>query len=423
MTAGQFLKLSICKVWDAEYPWDVRVEKIAGALTDRGHAVHIVARNRDARPLEEGLPEGIVHRMPPIPALGRRLDAATMFPAFFNPRWVQLIRRTCRQTAANLILCRDLPLAPTAIYVGRSLGVPVILDMAEDYAAMVAEIWQAGNPKPLDWLVRNPSAVAAVERWVMKRIHHTLVVVEESRDRLVQAGAPAERITVVSNTPPLRRLTLGATAQRPAGDARDIELVYLGLLEAARGIGVLLDAVARCRDAGKSVRLSVYGDGRDASSFRLQADRLSLSTRVRFHGHVPYEAALDAIQRADLGVVPHHAVGNWNTSIPNKLFDYMAAGLPVITSDARPAARIVRETRCGEVFRDRDCADLVGSIDRLLDPARRAEASAAGRSAIATKYHWEREVERLVEAVESSVRGALPRVADGAYAAAEGAST
>ncbi|HEY8506873.1 MAG TPA: hypothetical protein VIL32_00870, partial [Steroidobacteraceae bacterium] len=76
----------VCKIWDSEYPWDVRAEKISRALTDAGHEVHMVARNRDGRPLVESLPECTVHRLAPLPALGRRLNAASMFPAFFNPR-------------------------------------------------------------------------------------------------------------------------------------------------------------------------------------------------------------------------------------------------------------------------------------------------------------------------------------------------
>src|SRR5690606_13666302 len=59
--------MRICKVWDAEYPWDVRVEKIARSLSEAGHTVHLVARNRDRRPTEEQLEECHVHRLAPLP--------------------------------------------------------------------------------------------------------------------------------------------------------------------------------------------------------------------------------------------------------------------------------------------------------------------------------------------------------------------
>ena len=115
--------MRICKVWDAEYPWDVRVEKIARSLSEAGHTVHLVARNRDRRPTEEQLEECRVHRLAPLPpVLGAAANAASMFPAFFNPRWVGLILRTARRARADLILCRDLPLAPTAHWVAQRLG-------------------------------------------------------------------------------------------------------------------------------------------------------------------------------------------------------------------------------------------------------------------------------------------------------------
>ena len=55
--------LSICKVWQVEYPWDVRAEKIALALTSAGHHVNLVARNRTSLPEIERLPEATVHRL------------------------------------------------------------------------------------------------------------------------------------------------------------------------------------------------------------------------------------------------------------------------------------------------------------------------------------------------------------------------
>jgi glycosyltransferase involved in cell wall biosynthesis len=92
-----------------------------------------------------------------------------------------------------------------------------------------------------------------------------------------------------------------------------------------------------------------------------------------------------------------------NTTIPNKLFDYMAAGLPVLTSDARPAARIVRESGCGEVFRDRDVSDLAQYIERLCDAGRRARCGAAGLRAIARRFHWELDARRLLKAMEETL--------------------
>src|SRR5258705_7513918 len=396
--------MRICKIWDADYPWDVRVEKVAHSLTEAGHQVHLVARNTQRRPAHERLPEAQMHRLRPWRILGRRLDAMTMFPAFFNPRWMSAILGTARRSRAELLLVRDLPLAPTAIWAGRLLGIPVVLDMAENYPAMMRSLWEVGVRRRTDVLVRNPSLVAAVECWVMARVDHTLVVVEESRDRLLSLGVAPERITVGCNTPPLSRLA-ELTPKVHANGAR-LELAYLGLLEAPRGIAVLIDAIARIRNAGIRARLTVLGDGRERRNFEARARGLGLDDEsVRFLGRVPYTDAVRLLQAADVGVVPHAANESWNTTIPNKLFDYMAGGLAVLTSDAKTAARVVRENAVGLVFRDSDADDCAAAIRELADAEFRARCGAAGRRGGAERFHWELEAARMRAAIERIAAG------------------
>jgi glycosyltransferase involved in cell wall biosynthesis len=390
--------MRICKIWDGDYPWDVRVEKVATALTEAGHEVTLVARNRGRRRLHERLPEADLYRLKPWRFLGKRLDDATTFPAFFNPRWMAAIFRTARASRAETILVRDLPLAPTAIWAGRRLGIPVVLDMAENYPAMLRGRIEMGVQHPADIVLRNPNAAEAVERWVMRHIDHVLVVVEESRDRLRALGVPAERITVVSNTPPLSRLEELAPRVHQANG--QINLIYLGLLEAPRGIGVLLDAVSQARAGGVPAMLTILGDGRERPIFEARAKSLNMDESVaRFVGRVPYDEAVRQLQTADVGVVPHVASEHWNTTIPNKLFDYMAGGLAVLTSSARPAARVVRESGAGLVFQDTDASDCAAAIVKLADADFRTTCGANGRRAVASRYNWELDTQRMLHAM------------------------
>jgi glycosyltransferase involved in cell wall biosynthesis len=396
--------MNICHVWDAEYPWDVRVEKVSASLTTAGHDVHIVARNRDGRVPRETLAEGTVHRLPAWPVLGRRLDALAQFPAFFNPRWVGTVMKTARATKADLILVRDLPLAPTGIWAARRLGIPVVFDMAENYPAMCASLFENGVRKRSDYLVRNPGIVRRVEDWVIHNVDHTLVVVEESRDRLVAAGVPAERISVVCNTPVRARLEELQPRAHHAGES--LELVYLGLLEVARGIAHLIDAVAECTRRGYDVKLTLIGKGREEPVFRARAAQHELGDAVRFLGHVPYQEAVRLLQRANVGVVPHLANNSWNSTIPNKLFDYMAAGLPVLSSNARPAARVVRETNAGLVYTDTNAHELAERLIVLSNVEQRAQLGASGRRAVEEQYNWEHDAGRLLAAVSRTQRRA-----------------
>src|SRR5207248_1533389 len=150
----------------------------------------------------------------------------------------------------------------------------VVIDMAENYPAMIATLWETGRRRAFDVLVRNPAAIARVERWTLPRVSHVLVVVEESRDRLTALGVPAERITLVSNTPPRARADRAEPSRRATGSP--LRLVYLGLLEIHRGVGELLAAAAMLRDRGQPVSVTIIGDGRDDVIFHQQALELGL---------------------------------------------------------------------------------------------------------------------------------------------------
>jgi glycosyltransferase involved in cell wall biosynthesis len=96
----------------------------------------------------------------------------------------------------------------------------------------------------------------------------------------------------------------------------------------------------------------------------------------------------------------------------------MAAGLPVITSDAVPFARIVRETGTGVVFQSGDPRSLAAAIRALADPALRRRYGSAGLGAVRTRYHWEYDAGVLVEAVGEVTDASSRRVLTAAPAEA-----
>ena len=396
----------ICHVWDADYPWDVRVEKICDSLIKK-HEVHLVCRNSLRRPRYERVKGLHIHRLPFLPKRYGSLNRMIGFPAFFNPVWIYSIWRTVRQTKADVILIRDLPLALTAMAVGRLAGIPVVLDMAENYPAMIRDLWEREEFSLVNFAVRNPRLVSLVERISLRLCDHVVAVVEESRDRLVALGVPQSKVSLVINTPTTERLlkteqSLGKLVSR---DGADLVLVYLGLLEWPRGIETAIRAIASVRVQIAGVTLLIVGTGRHERDFRSLVERLNLQKEVKFLGWLEYSAAIRVIDESDIGLVPHHATESWNTTVPNKLFDYMSKGKPVIVSNARPVERIVREEQCGIVFKDRDPDDLARAIVTLKPKSIRAVMGQRGRDAIARKYNWAIDEQRLCHALEAVVGG------------------
>lgn len=394
----------IVYVWDADYPWDVRTEKTCAALTAAGHDVHLVARNRGWRPTLERLPEATVHRMPPWRMLGQRIDGLLGFPAYFSPRWTSLLSKVVNDVRPDAIIARDLPLCPTALQVAAPRGIPVIFDMAEHYPAMMRAIFESGRQKPVDYVVRNPRMVSRVEQRCLRNVDRVLVVIEEAIDRLVADGVNADRIHVVGNTP--ERARAASSQARPGkGETEPLDIVHLGVLEIPRGVMELVESLAILRDRGVNVRLRLIGDGRDRALFEQRARELELGPdRVEFLGFVSdRKDVLRMVAEADIGAVPQRVSEASDSIIPNKIFDYMAAGLPVLSADSRPCARVMRETGAGVVHRSGDAASIADAIMTLRDPALRERCGEAGRRAILERFHWERDAAELLRAVELSV--------------------
>jgi glycosyltransferase involved in cell wall biosynthesis len=342
------------------------------------------------------------------PAFGR-LNRLVNFPYFFNPVWIHKILHVARQTRPDVILVRDLPLAITGIFAGHTLGIPIVLDIAENYPAMLRDIWRLGPFRPSNIFVRNPRIAEWVERYALARADHIIVVVEESASRLVRLGIDPSKISVVSNTPPRGRIEdinrAPKSADLPAGDP---VIMYLGNLDPGRGVDSLIGAMPAVVRMAPHAHLVIIGAGSQSDSLRSQTVQLQVQGAVTFLGRIPHALVQSHLAHADICVIPHDSTDSNNTTISNKLFDYMAAGKPVVVSDCPPTARVVRSVGCGLEFPSRDSLALAERIGQLLSPSTRDGMGKKGRDAIRAQYNWERDSRVLVQALSE----ARKRIAD-----------
>lgn len=392
----------ICHIWDADYPWDIRVEKMCRSLGVK-HEVHLVCRNANRWARSEKLEGMSVHRLPFLPKWFGLCNAMVGFPLFFNPVWIFAIWTTVRRTHADLILVRDLPLALIAIAVGRWFGIPILLDLAENYPAMLKDRLRYTPTSFVGRIVRHPALAALIEKTVLPKVDHIIVVVEESRDRLVEMGIPPDRITIVSNTPPLDRWEQEG---RQTGNITEDDvphLVYLGNLDGSRGIDTAIEAIGVLKNKGEMARLSIIGTGQNIEQFRLLSKMLGVEDRVSIKGRLPFSDVQPIMARANIGLIPHYSTEAWNTTIPNKLFDFMAMGKPVIVSSARPTERIVRSEGCGLVFVEQKKEDLASAILALRSRPAREQLGGNGRAAFLKRWNWAFDEQLVYAALDHTV--------------------
>ncbi len=399
--------LRILKVFDGDYPWDVRVEKIVRTLLGRGHSVRLLCRNRKARPRYEKLADGLeICRLP------TRTDALSA-PFCLTPIWISALFSQIARFRPHRLLVRDLPLAPLALAAGRLTGIPIIADLAEPYPASLRSQWQFERMSAVDRVVRNPYLADLAERLVVRAVDRVLVVCPEAGRRLEGQGLPAGGWTEVGNTVALDWFSPRGEV---VSDLSELEgrflLLFSGLIAGDRGLDVALEALAllRRRQPGRFV-LVVVGAERPTvvhrhSSVRAELEKrageLTLDGDVRFTGWIDHTRLPDVIRHAQIGLLPFRACEHINATLANKLFEYMTLGLPVVASDVPPIVRVLDETGAGITFRSGDAHDLADKIEWLAaDPEAQARYAAAGRKATSETYNWETDGRRLLHAVEN----------------------
>lgn len=390
--------MRILYVWDADYPWDVRVDKICRTLGRAGHEVHIASRNLRRRSTYENVDGVHVHRLHAWP--GERINYFFSFPLFCSPIWLRFLSGIVRQSSIDLIIVRDLPLAIGGIWTGAAARIPVILDMAEDYVAMVRDIWRARKFQGLNMIVRNPWLAKQVERYTFRKIDEVLVVVDEAADVVRKEGVPTQNITIVGNTPerdPRNSEESTVALDELEAIKNKFSVVYTGGIQLGRGLQVVFEAIPRIVTRVPNFLFVVIGDGYAGQQLKREIHNRGIDEYVLWLGWKPHQEMLRYIQACRVGVVPHYTSEHVNSTIPNKIFDYMAAGLPVIVSDAPPMRRVVEQEACGRSFCSGDPEAL---FEALMDVrAREVEFGENGRRAVIERYNWDVDGRRLVSLI------------------------
>lgn len=396
--------MKICHVYQDQFPWDVRVEKISDSLAAAGHPTVVVSRNRRGLARREELRPGIhVNR---LPAGWTGIDRALMnFPAFFSPWWLSAIVRTVRQEGSDLILVRDLPLTPTAVWAGRLTGRPVVMDMAENYPAMLQAARELTKPTLVDHIVRNPSLLRRLERWILPQLDGIFVVSDPSRERVVALTGNRIPVWVINNTPrlgapaaPLRSEIAAKLDAQPG-----LVLLYVGFLDAKRGLDVVIQALPEMKKVDPNVLAVIVGTGHMEERLRTLARELDVEANVLMTGWIDQREVPSIVAASDIGLIPHFLNEHTDTTIPNKIFDYMAQGLPVVVTHCRTLRGIVEAYDCGRVCRDRDPDALAAAVKSLADAAVRERLGEAGRRAVLERFNWDHDAQTVLSALTGLV--------------------
>lgn len=284
--------------------------------------------------------------------------------------WMRLLKPVA-DFRPDIIHANDANTLVPAIILGAWLKVPVVYDSHE--------LWRHRNIRA-DRVVA-PYVEAAIETIGVKRAAGVITVSDSIADWLQDHYHLAKRPAIVRNIP-RREYTAGAGRLRElAGlDEQAKVLAYAGRITTARGLEEALVALSELDD---NIHLVVLGYGVPEYLAKLHKIASTHGVNDRFHivGPLAPEEVAGALKDADLSLVHvRPTVLSYRFALPNKLFESIHAGLPVVAADLPDLARIVRDYGIGEVFDGEDPHAFAMAIRTVLaDPTpyrRNAEKAA-----------------------------------------------
>lgn len=350
---------------------DIRIfHKECCSLARAGHETHLVI---EASPddIAFAAKQGVLlHSLPTFKSrLGR----------IFGKTWHCFLAAI--KTRSDIFHFHDSELIPFAIILAV-MGKEVIYDAHEDLPRDIAD--KEWIPAP----IRNLVAILAevVENFSSR---YFFSVIGATPFITARFSAVCKNTETINNYPLKHELYI----ENPESSRTGLEVCYIGGINRIRGA---MEMVAAVNEARNPITLNLCGNFED-SELELDVQKNNDSKKVNVLGLVSRLEAREVMARSSVGLVLFHAVPNHINAQPNKMFEYMSAGLALIASDFPLWRDIISSCNCGILVDPADPQAIARAIDLLVeDPAMAKEFGINGRKAVEEKFNWVAEEAKLI---------------------------
>lgn len=387
--------MKILMALESDFPPDIRVENEIEALSEAGHEVHVACYSHDKH---FDIPAGLHYKIHKkyITRLRYKSSVGALKLDYYFRFWSKFLGNILASQSFDAIHIHDLPLAKVGYEIHKKHGMKFVLDLHENWPALLSI---STHTRTL--MGRILCSVPQWERYELKysqRADRVIVVVDEARDRLVAKGIPREKIEVVSNTLNTRLFSFPGQEKDPS----HVTLVYGGGVNYHRGLQYVIRALPALKKQIPVIRFWIVGSGNYLEHLKKLAEELDVQSLITFWGWKSQKELLEIISRGDYAVIPHIRSPHTDATIPHKIFQYMYAGIPIVSSDCLPLKRILGETGTGVCFEDRNPDSIASVIINLhRDRAFLEKIPQNGRKWVEEKYNWDHESETLLKVYSS----------------------
>jgi glycosyltransferase involved in cell wall biosynthesis len=361
---------------------------VIGGLQEACVAVHVVSSDRlagVAAPTTVAAPETW------FDGPHRELEDLAYNVAFFVAAL-----KAARRTRTEVIYQRHTAFNCSGALLSRLLGLPLVLEFNS------SEVWKGRYWGGL----HRTRAAKLVERINLRAADRVIVVSNALRDQLVGQGVAPGKIVVNPNGVDPRQFRPdlpSSDLRRQLGIDSCTVVGFAGTFGVWHGIPSLAQVLGRVADAKPQVHWLLIGDGPGRQLIEEAIQRHALGDRVTLTGLVKHADMPRYLAACDILVSPHgrQADGGEFFGSPTKLFEYMAAGRPIVASAVGQIAEALVDHESALLVPPDDPHALCTALLRLVDdPALRVRLGKAARAAAESRYTWRQNAERVLSSLE-----------------------
>ena len=240
------------------------------------------------------------------------------------------------------------------------------------------------------YITRNGFFVGILERLCINLSDYVWVVVQDRSLSLPLHILKEGKFNVVCNTPSLDKIDLDN--EQDIRNNKKFTLIYIGRFTGGIGpIELILRSLPYVVEKETDVRFLIGGIETDRLKIEALIDELGIHDYVELHGVIKPENVPAWLLQGDVGVIPYTVNNYTNSTVSNKLFHYMSAGMPVLSTDMKPTRRIIEEVKCGQVIPAGSSYKNIAEMILLLknSPQELSLMGKRAKIAIQEKYNWE----------------------------------
>ncbi len=293
---------------------------------------------------------------------------------------VTKVYKAAKRKDADVYHFHDPELLPVGWFL-QPKGKKVIYDAHEDVRLQILNKYWIPN-----MLRKTVSKIAGfVEDFFSKRFEACVCATNTISQRF---QGIAKQTVVVNNYP----ISAELFATDLSWEKKERSVCYVGGITRARGIRELLEAITKT-----DAHLILAGEFQSKAEYE-EARKKPGWDKTQALGFIGRSEVAEVLKRSMAGMVTFHPFPNHINAQPNKMFEYMSAGLPVIASHFPLWKEIVEGNKCGICVDPLSPEEISEAINWILDhPAEAAEMGKRGRAAVLDKYSWEREEQKLLK--------------------------